>query len=71
MMPRTSLVPEGMPIKAPTKQSELFLGFEREIRSRRDSLLVQPVATLESDPKTWSGLPKSEGLPLLHLPSMK
>ena len=40
----TSLIPECMPIKGPTKQSELFFGFESKIRSRRYSLLVQPAS---------------------------
>lgn len=51
----TGLIPEDMPIKGPTKQSELFLGFESKIRSRRDGLLVQPAATLELDLNTQIG----------------
>lgn len=43
---RTGLVPEDMPIEGSAEQCELFFGSERDIRSRRDSLLVQPIATL-------------------------
>ena len=53
-MLRASLIPEDMPIKGPTEQGELVLGFECKVRSRRNSLLVQPAATLGSDPNTRS-----------------
>ena len=42
---RTGLIPENMPVEGSAKQSELFFGFERNIRSRGDSFLVQPAAT--------------------------
>jgi len=57
-MSRTGLVPEDVPIKGPTKQGELFLGFESKIGSRRNSLLVQPAATLEPDPNIRTGRPQ-------------
>jgi len=51
-MLRTSLIPEDVPVEGSTKQRKLFLGSERKIRSRRDSLLVQPAATPELDSNT-------------------
>ena len=48
----TGLIPEDVPIEGPTKESELFFGFERNIRSRRDSFLVQPAATQERNVNT-------------------
>jgi len=36
----TGLIPEDVPVEGTAKECELFLGFERNVRSRRDSLLV-------------------------------
>ena len=36
----TGLIPEDVPVEGSAKKCELFLGFERNVRSRRDSLLV-------------------------------